>query len=255
MTMLWHKAWLDTRWRFVIGLALLACGAALAVLAYPRVTRLLAAPPAIDTTTAVGRQVQEILELSRGFRGYVWTQWFRQSAVQTMTLFAILLGSGGVLSYGRGELYTLSLPVSRSRLIFARAALGLGELMVIAFVPSLMITLAAPAIGEHYGVGTALIHGLCLFVACGTFFSLALLLSTSYSDVWRPLLISFAAAFAIGVMEQLSRGVAAVGVFTLMAGESYFRSARVPWFGLAIAALASGAMIYTAAVTIEKRDY
>jgi hypothetical protein len=255
MIMLWYKAWLDTRWRFVIPFALLACGACLAVLGYPRVTRLIAAQPPVDTTTVVGRQVQEILDLSRGFRGYVWTQWFRQTALQMTTLVAVLLGSGGLVSHGRGELFTLSLPVRRSELVSVRALVGLVELLLVVFVPSVVIAMTAPAIGESYGAVTAIVHATCLFVAAAAFFSLAVLLSTSYSDVWRPLLITLAVAFVANVAEQLSRPVGSYGVFALMSGESYFRQARIPWRGLVIAAAGSAAMIYAAMAAIEKRDY
>ena len=41
--MLWYKAWLETRWRFLIGLVLLVCSAAFIVLAYTRVMRAAAA--------------------------------------------------------------------------------------------------------------------------------------------------------------------------------------------------------------------
>ena len=39
--MLWHKVLLETRWRFIIGLALLMCSAAATALTYPRVAALL----------------------------------------------------------------------------------------------------------------------------------------------------------------------------------------------------------------------
>src|SRR5262249_60739154 len=114
--------------RLVTRVGLWVCGAWRAVFGYPRVTRLIAANPqaAIDPNTLVGQRLREAIELSRGFRGYVWVQWFRQSMVQSVTLLAILLGSGGVMTHGGGELYTLSLPVSRDRLLLVRAALGLG---------------------------------------------------------------------------------------------------------------------------------
>ena len=50
------------------------------------------------------------------------------------TLFAVLLGTGGLLSQasGGGALFTLSLPVSRNRLLGVRAATGLAELLVLA---------------------------------------------------------------------------------------------------------------------------
>ena len=39
--MLWYKSWLETRWRFLIGLALLMLSACGTVLAYPAVQELL----------------------------------------------------------------------------------------------------------------------------------------------------------------------------------------------------------------------
>jgi hypothetical protein len=253
--MLWYKSWLDTRWRFGIGLVVIVCGAWLAVLGYPRVTRLVAAAPAIDTTTEVGRRLQEIVELSRGFRGYVWTQWFRQTAVEIGTLLAVLLGSGSLLSHGGGELYTLSLPVSRRRLLAARATVGLAELFAITVVPSLLIAAAAPAVGEYYGAGAALVHAACLFIACAAFFSLALLLSTSYSDVWRPMLIALAAAFVVALAETGYRPFTPYSILRLMTGETYFRTGHVPWLGLGAAAALSAALISTAAINVERRDY
>jgi hypothetical protein len=255
MTMLWYKSWLDTRWRFVIGFALCVCGAGLAVVGYPRVTRLIALAPAVDTTTEVGRRVRDIVELSRGFRGYIWAQWFRQSMVQSVTLLAILLGSGGVVTHGGGELYTLSLPVSREQLLYTRAAVGLAELLVIAFVPSLVIAAMSPAIGERYGVVSALVHATCLFITCGAFFSLALLLSTSYSDVWRPMLITAAVGLVLSLAEAVNPTVAQFGVYKLMSGETYFRLGRVPWPGLAAAGMVAAGLIAAAATNVSRRDY
>src|SRR5438093_12928437 len=121
--MLWHKAWLETRWRFIVGLVLLVFSACGSVLAYPRVDELLASAPKVEMGGVVGRQVREVLELAREYRGYIWAQFFRQNLIQMWTLFAVLLGSGSVLSqaFGGGTLFTLSLPATRSRLVAARA--------------------------------------------------------------------------------------------------------------------------------------
>jgi len=253
--MLWYKAWLDTRWRFTIGLALLVCGAWLTVLGYPRVTRLVAAAPAIDTSTDLGRRLSEIVSLSRGFRGYLWAQWFRQTALEMGTLFAVLLGSGGLVSHGGGDLYTLSLPVSRTRLLFTRAAVGLVELFLIVFVPALLIAATAPAVGESYGFGAALAQAVCLFVAASAFFGLALLLSTSYSDVWRPMLIALAVAFVVGLAQIRYPPFVSYSILTLMTGETVFRTGHLPWAGLAAAAALSTSLIGTAAANLTRRDY
>ncbi len=46
--MLWYKSWLETRWRFIIGLVVLMCSAAGTVLAYPKVIKLMPLVPTIE---------------------------------------------------------------------------------------------------------------------------------------------------------------------------------------------------------------
>src|SRR5205823_4192856 len=150
---------------------------------------------------------KESAELARQYPGYVWSQWFAQNLTELWTLFAVMLGTGGLLSQGSGgaALFTLSLPVSRNRLIGVRAAAGLAELLVLAVVPSLPIPLLSPAVGERYPIADALVHSACVFLAGAVFFSLAFLLSTVFSDVWRPALLALTIAVVLGLCEQVFR--------------------------------------------------
>jgi len=61
--MLWYKAFLDTRGRFLIGLALLPCTAAFMVLTYPRVAALLPTVSGIDTSGTLAQQIGEAIAL------------------------------------------------------------------------------------------------------------------------------------------------------------------------------------------------
>jgi len=255
--MLWYKSWLETRWRFLIGLGLLMLSACGIVLFYPEVMKLMPLVPTIDTNGALGRRIREAAELQREYRGYVWSQWFRQTPSQLGTLLAVLLGSGSPLSSGSDDaaLFTLALPVSRDRLLASRAGTGLAELFALTFVPSLLIPMLSPAVGESYGVGSALVHGLCLFTAGAVFFSLAILLSTVFDDLWRPLMLACAIAVVLGLVEVMLRSYSQHGIFWVMSGESYFRRAGVPWTGLLIAAALSVSMLYGAAVNIARRDF
>ena len=252
--MLWYKSWLETRWRFLIGLGLLMCSAAGIVLTYPKVMKLMPLVPMLDVGGEIGRRIRESAELAREYRGYVWSQAFRQNLAQTGTLFAVLLGTGGLLS-GGAALFTLSLPVSRPRVLGIRAAAGLAELLVLMVVPSLLIPLLSPAIGETYSVTNALVHGVCLFIAGATFFSLALLLSTVFNDVWRPLLIALVVAIVLALCEQAFPDLSRYGIFRVMSAEDYFRAGEVPWQGLLVSAAASAAMLYGAAFSIARRDF
>lgn len=250
--MLWYKSWLETRWRFLAGLALLLCGAVAAVFVYPQVLRLAASIPT-DMPGFIGEKVRESAELARSYRGYVWSHWFRQNLAQMGTLFAILLGIAGFVSESRGALFTLSLPVSRQRLLHVRAATGLAQLLALAVLPTLVLLLLSPAVGERFGVGSALVHSICFFVAASLFFMLSLLLSTIFADPWRPLMIAVAVAFALAFVQVLD--VPALGVFQVMSGESWFRDGRLPWPGLVVTAAVSASMYYGAVVSLARRDF
>jgi hypothetical protein len=213
--------------------------------------------PPPDGSGEIGRRLAEIVALSREYRGYVWAQVFRQNLPQMGTILAVLLGSGSLLTQGSAAsaLFTLSLPVSRNRLLGVRAAAGLAELLAAAVVPALTVAVMSAAIGERYSVTTALVHAVCLFAAGAVFFSLALLLSTSFDDVWRPMLIALAAAAVALMLEQAFRTLGRVGIFAVMTGDSYFRTGHVPWIGLLASGAATLAMLYAAALNMDRRDF
>ena len=63
--MLWYKSWLETRWRFLIGLVLLMLSAATTVFSYPQVVKLLPMVPKIHLGGEIGRRVAEAIELAK----------------------------------------------------------------------------------------------------------------------------------------------------------------------------------------------
>lgn len=255
--MLWQKSWLETRWRFLIGFVVLVCAAMGAVLSYPRVLQLMPMVPAIDTSTEIGRRIKAAADLAREYRGYVWSNWFDQNLLQMWTLFAAIIGTGGLTSQaaGGGALFTLSLPATRTRLAGVRAATGLAELFALAILPSLLIPLLSPAIDRSYSVTDAIVHGLCLFAAGATFFSLAFLLSTVFTDVWRPALITMAIASALAVVSQVTPELERLSIFRVMSAESFFRGHGLPWIGLVISIALSAAMFFAAARNIVEHDF
>jgi hypothetical protein len=255
--MLWYKSWMETRWRFLIGLALLMCSAAAIVLTYPQVVKLLPLATKLDLSGEIGRRVTESVDLARDYRGYVWSQWFRKNMMQMWALFAMLLGTGGLLSQtsGGGTLFTLSLPATRNRLLGIRAATGLAELLVLAIVPSLVLPALSGSVGQTYGMADALVYSACMFIAGAVFFSLTFLLSTVFTDVWRPLLIVLCAATALALFGQVFPDVTRYGLYWVMSAEGYFRGSGLPWLGLVASAAVSVAMLYAATINIARQDF
>jgi ABC-type transport system involved in multi-copper enzyme maturation permease subunit len=222
------------------------------VLNHPRIMELLPLASNINLGGEIGRRVSEEVELQRSYSGYVWSQWFRQTPLELGTLFALLLGTGGLISHASTD-FTLSLPLSRRRLVLSRAGAGLGQWLILALVPSLFVPLLSPAVGQTYGVIEALAHGICLFVGGALFVSLAVLLSTIFADVWRPLLVAGTIALAAGFGELLLR--LPLGIFGVMSGETLFRTGDLPWTGLLVLSFASAVMVYGATVSFSRRDF
>jgi len=245
--MLVWKAWIDTRWQFLAGLLLLIASATATVFAYPKVLELMPLVPATQTGELASR-VAEAWELARDYRGYVWSEWFAGNLQRLAILFAILLGAAGTLTASSGALYTLSLPVSRSRLLGVRAVAGLVELFALIIASSLLISLLSPSIGQRYPIGTAIVHALIAFVVATVFFQLTLFFSGVFADRWRPVLLALCVAFAL----TIATGGWSSRVFS---AEAYFRRGEIPWPGLIASALLSIALHYAAIAGLRRRDF
>jgi ABC-2 type transport system permease protein len=255
---LWHKVWLETRWRFISALVILTLLAGAKVFEYLATSKLMpqidAAVIASNTSGVIGAAIRDALEVQKDFRGFIWYRGFRDNLTGLGVFFAILLGCGGlVLESAQGSaLFTLSLPVTRRQLFTARAGVGLAQCLAIGIVPPLTIPILAPAIGQQFGLVDALAHGLCLFGVATLFFALATYLSTVFADIWRPLLIAVVIACTAAVA---SFAVPPLDVFSVMNGETYFRTGTLPWAGLLTSAVLATALLYSAAETLERRDF
>jgi hypothetical protein len=260
--MVWHKAWHDTRWRFAILLAVLGALACFNVLEWRQVRTLVSAldpsaagglhgPGALSAT--VRNALAEAIAAEQTFRGYVWYQWFNQNFASCIVLFAALLGSGSALSTsGRGLLVSLALPVARGRWLEARAAVGLVQVLAFALVPSLLIPMLAPAVGESYPVADALVHGALIFVLGNVFFALAMLASAIVDDFGRAIVLTAVVAFAVGMAEL---AYPAHGLFHTLTGGAYFRAGTLPWPELVLGVALTGALICGAAAYLARRDF
>jgi ABC-2 type transport system permease protein len=252
--MLWYKAWRDTRWRFLIGLGLLICMALASVLLYPTVRGQLGLVLAAGPTGLLADQINRVTQLSGTFRGYIWVQFISQNLFNLWTVFAVLLGAEAPFSR-RGAVFTLSLPASRRRLCAVRMATDLAELGVLALIPMLLIVLLAPAIGQTYALGDALVHGMHMLAGGAVFYCLALLLSTVFDDRWRPIVITLAVAVIIVHFKVLIPALAPFSPAGVIDGERYFQTGTPAWAGLLVWLCVSAGMLYGSVRSVELRDF
>ena len=254
--MLWQNAFLDTRWRFLVGLVLLTVSAMFVALGYPNIAEVAKAAPDAPTGGPLAREIAEALALSRTYDGYVWSQWFRQNGAQLGSFFAVIIGTGGLLSQSSAaRLFTLSLPVSRERLLGARATAGLTQVLTLSVVPALAITLVSPLVDQQFPLLDTLAYALCVFAGCALFFSLAFLFSSLFANVWAPAVLALCAGPVLRIFDQLAGVPNTFSLLAMMHGEPYFRGEGLPWSMLLASAILSAALIYAGVRLIARRDF
>jgi ABC-type transport system involved in multi-copper enzyme maturation permease subunit len=180
--MLWYKAWLETRSRFLISLGLI-----LAICSY-RVFHL-------DSLGDSGT-------LPSWY--YFALQQTHEQLCLMWVLAVMLLMMGGLVREKAvgASTFTLSLPVSRTRLMSVRISVGLIEAMAMALVPWTVMFLIAITTGKANSVSWALFHVALLAGGGLLFFAFALLISSlvegEYTAPALSLGIVLAVAFAMG---------------------------------------------------------
>jgi ABC-type transport system involved in multi-copper enzyme maturation permease subunit len=254
--MLWYKSWMETRWVFLIGLLVASCVAASVVLVWPKVMGLLPLAATIDPNGKLGQEIRESAAQVADYRSYIVSQWFAKNLRQIASLFGILLGSGGLLSQAAGgaALFTLSMPVSRKKLLATRATAGLAELGVLTVGASLMIPLFSPSVGKSYGADETLLNSMALWIAASVFFSLTFFLSTVFTDIWRPLLIALGVAIGVSIVRPFLHIAPGYMVFDATSSGSAY-AGDLPWRGLLVRVALSAALLYGAVINIQRRDF
>jgi hypothetical protein len=254
--MLWHKAWLETRGRFITALLILTVMSGAKVYEYVVTLRMMPLADSVlsGDNSPLGAALRDAVAVQREFRGFIWYNSFRDNLTLMGVIFAVLLGCGGLLAETKkgSALFTLSLPITRKQLLGVRTATGLAQCFAIAMIPPLVIPVLAPSIGQRFSIVDALAHGFCLFFVGALFFSLASFLSTMFADVWRPLLIAVSLACIAGALQFVAPEF---GLFRVMSGETYFRTGALPWMGFLTTAVLASALLYSAAETLDRRDF
>jgi ABC-type transport system involved in multi-copper enzyme maturation permease subunit len=240
--MFWQKAWLDTRVRFAIGLAVLTLVAWLVVITYPRISFGTGAIPAPNHARYVG---------------FVRDAWFLQGLPQLWCLFAILLANGGLVSQASrgGATFTLALPISRARIVMTRVFVAMGELYLLALLPSLALVLFSPAVHQWYGPGDALVHSLWLFAGGSIFFAVPFFLSSITSQFWVPVAVMLSTACIITVARSINPELAAYTMAPLLGARAYFNHTPLPVMALVDTVAISLALIAVAVRNIARRDF
>ena len=260
--MLWRKAWLETRLRFFMGVAMTVCLTAFFVFGNPLIVR------QWQMDHQLHPEWNDPAWLYRAMWDYpffIWHFLFGYMLQQLWVLFALLLGFGGLSRESAQGVagFTLSLPVSRRRLILTRAVIGGAEIIALGVLSALTVSALSLFIGKEYPLAQAFAHGLLMVAGGLIFYSLAMFLSNVIQGEHTPTLIGVTlVAFLYFIVQPYVDGppapiyVRLVNVSKVMAGPPYIKAAlEVPWTGLLMSLLAAAALLYSSLKITERKDY
>lgn len=199
--MLWYKAWLETKSRFLIALIGITAISSFQVFHGDR--------NALSSTTIA----------------YYYSVLFgaNQTLAFTWILAVTLLAMGGLAQENASgaSAFTLALPVSRTRLIAVRIWMGLVQAVVLVVVPWTAMFWISTTLGKTHSLQQAFLYVLCLLGGGIVFFSLAILISTLVEGQYTAPSVSFGLAI-ISAVALADPPLHTFSPFMLMIGADYF---------------------------------
>ncbi|HXE64501.1 MAG TPA: hypothetical protein VN519_13240 [Bryobacteraceae bacterium] len=237
--MLWYKAWLETRSRFLIsllGMVILPC--------------------------------YLVFDENRGPKQYTPDDWYNHvfhnghGLIVIMWLAAvILLMMGGLLREKANgtAAFTLALPVSRAHQMLVRILSGFGQTMTLAVVPCSAMYLVAITTGRDTPVSHALSHVVLLCAGGLVFFSVAVFSSSVVEGEYTAPAVAFGLLFAdIAVLGQ--GRYQAYSIWKFMLGNEYLDRAPqpltgIPWPHVAANVLIAVLLLAASIRAIQRREF
>lgn len=230
--MLWMKTWLETRWRFVF--ALILPMAALGLWA-------------VNGLTSAGGNARTMMMTLSSF--LIFTPvYLAGTGIKTQSGFQAMQGIHGSMYY------TLSLPVSRFRLLGVRTAFGLLETAGIDVIAIAAAWCLFPVLRAHSTSLDLLQLILAAIVCTACFFFVSVVLATFFGESWQI----FGGLFVIGGLSQLL-GRSALppswNVFHFGGDASPLITHVLPWPAMAISIAVSAILFFVALRIVQTREY
>jgi hypothetical protein len=223
--MLWMKAWLEMKWRLLFGL-----GLSLAVV--------------LSMSAPQNRQ---------GMTGILFLFMFAPvylagSGIQTQAAFRATRGLHG------STFFTLSLPVSRLRLLAIRVGLGMAATTGVIAIVICIVWLRFPIVRGDSTLADLIKLVATAIVCTACFHFLSVTLSTLLDDVWRLFASMIAISAVWWTVGRLSLPPSA-NIFDFLGNASPLVTHTFPWPAMVISVAASVILFVAALKVVQAREY
>lgn len=241
--MLWYKAWLETRSRFVaclLGIALI-----IAFFVHHAESIILPQWRRPDSSN-------NIVFFAHGYLVGIWI------------LCVILLGMGGLIrerAVGTSS-FTLALPVSRARLVGVRIAVASLQAVALAVVPWATIILLTHLAGSPVRLSQACFY-LSLLISGGfVYLGLAVLISSLIEGEYTAPALAYGLTIFTGLLfGNVTWLRPYVDIWRFMGGDNHLNKhtfllfGPFPWIGILACLSAAALMLAASVVVIQRREF
>lgn len=238
--MLWYKAWLETRGRFLISLVGITGLCAYSVFHGDR--------QALSYT-----KLEYYYAVLHGGHSLLTMMW-----VMAVTLLMM----GGLLrekALGAAS-FTLALPVSRARLMGVRIAVGLIQAMTLVIVPWSVMFLVGSVAGKTHSISQAWFHIVLLTGGGVLFFAIALLISSLIEGEYTAPIVSYGLVIAIAVAFN-GASLRAYSPWSYILGSEHFDRHKslfvgsIPWMPAVVYVSLAALLTIISVKVIQKREF
>ena len=247
------KCWRETWMRALIPAVILVIFA-ISDLVYYDPARWLAAPPR-ERGAVLKFAANALAAMPATYDTYVWSKWFGGPMPMLAPAMAFLMGAAALVSrtecmklggsIGGATSFLLSLPVSRRRWVWARAAVAAAELLLLFLVPSLILQRSMGSV----------VMAIAMWAASLVYFAAAGVISAWFNDEQWVIVVGMIFALAPVFSERLVRWPAESAFYRLLAGFDYMTSGTIPWLSGAMALLTAAALVQVSVWIVERKDY
>jgi ABC-2 type transport system permease protein len=234
--MLWYKAWLETRSRFLIAL----------VVSVALCSRLVV----VFIGKGAPSQLSQILHATHETLAAVWL------------LAVTLIMMGGLVrerAVGSSS-FTLSLPESRLRLMTVRIGMGLMEAILLAILPWIAMLIAAKVAAQTYFIAQASVHIFLLLGGGVLFLAASFLISSFVEGEYTAPIVSCGAIIMLAYFMSNDK-LLPYSPWAFMQGAEYFhwRTAQfvgpIPWIHAGVYVAIAALMTLASIKLIQLRDF
>jgi hypothetical protein len=235
--MIWYKGWFETR--FKLGLAVGVLGLLLAFMhSLPATAQAPGAKPPIFAI---------VLTTNPIFMVWIST-WLAGAGIATQSAFQATKGLHGSM------LFTLSLPVSRLRLLTVRSGIGWLEMVGVIATLCCGMWLVSPALRSTVTPVEMVEYAGTLIAGDSALYFLSVWLATFLEDQWR-ILGTMAAFFALAWLSGHTSLPASVDILRAMGKGSPLIAHEIPWTAMAFSFGLAAILFFAALKIVQTREY